>query len=90
MVGAVRRGPYSCARRLIAMGAYRGSSRPAHASHDVDFPDQVCEREKGWKEGLPELYLAMKKAGMSAELHAYGKVGHGFGFWPHVQTPMQQ
>jgi endo-1,4-beta-xylanase len=31
-------------------------------------------------QGLPELYLAMRKAGMSAELHVYAKVGHGFGF----------
>lgn len=31
-------------------------------------------------QGLPELYLAMKKAGVSAELHVYAKVGHGFGF----------
>lgn len=31
-------------------------------------------------QGLPELYLAMKKAGVSAELHVYANVGHGFGF----------
>ncbi len=31
-------------------------------------------------QGLPELYLAMKKAGVSAELHVYARVGHGFGF----------
>jgi endo-1,4-beta-xylanase len=30
-------------------------------------------------QGLPELYLAMKKAGVSAELHVYAGVGHGFG-----------
>ncbi len=33
-------------------------------------------------QGLPELYLAMKKAGASAELHVYGGVGHGFGMRP--------
>ena len=33
-------------------------------------------------QGLPELYLAMKKAGISAELHVYVKVGHGFGSRP--------
>ena len=33
-------------------------------------------------QGLPELYLAMKKAGVSAELHVFAKVGHGFGFRP--------
>jgi acetyl esterase/lipase len=30
-------------------------------------------------QGLAELYLAMKRAGMSAELHIYTKTGHGFG-----------
>jgi acetyl esterase/lipase len=30
-------------------------------------------------QGLPELYLEMKRAGASAELHVYAKTGHGFG-----------
>jgi endo-1,4-beta-xylanase len=30
-------------------------------------------------QGLPELYLSMKKAGASAELHVFSGVGHGFG-----------
>lgn len=30
-------------------------------------------------QGLPDLYLAMKRAGVSAELHVYAGVGHGFG-----------
>jgi acetyl esterase/lipase len=30
-------------------------------------------------QGLPQLYLEMKKAGASAELHVYAGVGHGFG-----------
>jgi acetyl esterase/lipase len=43
---------------------------------------------------LPELFVAMKKAGVSAELHEYAGVGHGFGIrlsahgavagWPEV------
>jgi acetyl esterase/lipase len=43
---------------------------------------------------LPELFLAMKRAGVSAELHEYAGVGHGFGIrlsahgavsdWPEV------
>lgn len=41
-------------------------------------------------QGLPELYLAMKKAGMSAELHVYGKTGHGFGLRPQTKAPSQQ
>lgn len=30
-------------------------------------------------QGLPELYLALKRAGVSTELHVYAGVGHGFG-----------
>jgi acetyl esterase/lipase len=30
-------------------------------------------------QGLPELYLALKRAGASAELHVFSGVGHGFG-----------
>jgi endo-1,4-beta-xylanase len=33
-------------------------------------------------EGLPELYLALKRAGANAELHVYTGVGHGFGMRP--------
>jgi endo-1,4-beta-xylanase len=30
-------------------------------------------------QGLPQLYISMKKAGISAELHVFAGVGHGFG-----------
>jgi acetyl esterase/lipase len=30
-------------------------------------------------QGVPELYLALRKAGVSAELHVFSKTGHGFG-----------
>jgi acetyl esterase/lipase len=36
-------------------------------------------------QGLPELYLALKKAGASAELHVYAGVGHGFGLRPSLK-----
>lgn len=39
-------------------------------------------------QGLPELYLAMKKAGVSAELHVYAGVGHGFGSRPTAKGPV--
>jgi endo-1,4-beta-xylanase len=39
-------------------------------------------------QGLPELYLAMKKAGASAELHVYAGVGHGFGLRETLKGPV--
>jgi acetyl esterase/lipase len=39
-------------------------------------------------QGLPEMYLAMKKAGASAELHVYAGVGHGFGLRDTLKGPV--
>jgi acetyl esterase/lipase len=39
-------------------------------------------------QGLPELYVAMKKAGASAELHVYAGVGHGFGLRATTKGPV--
>ncbi len=39
-------------------------------------------------QGLPELYLAMKKAGAQTELHVYTKVGHGFGLRATSKGPI--
>ena len=41
-------------------------------------------------QGLPELYLKMKQAGMSAELHVYAGVGHGFGMRERNTGPSGQ
>jgi endo-1,4-beta-xylanase len=41
-------------------------------------------------QGLPELYLAMKKAGVSAELHVYAGVGHGFGLRADMKGPAKE
>jgi endo-1,4-beta-xylanase len=38
--------------------------------------------------GLPELYLALKSAGVSAELHVYAKTGHGFGVRESNRPPV--
>jgi endo-1,4-beta-xylanase len=38
-------------------------------------------------EGVPELYLALRKAGVSAELHVYAKTGHGFGLREAKHAP---
>ncbi|MEZ5400465.1 MAG: alpha/beta hydrolase fold domain-containing protein [Bryobacteraceae bacterium] len=39
-------------------------------------------------QGLPELYLAFKKAGATAELHVYAGVGHGFGLRDRTRGPV--
>ena len=39
-------------------------------------------------QGLPELYLALKRAGVSAELHVYAGVGHGFGIRASNRAPV--
>jgi len=39
-------------------------------------------------QGLPELYLALKRAGASAELHVYSGVGHGFGLRQRNRGPV--
>jgi acetyl esterase/lipase len=38
--------------------------------------------------GLPELYLALQRAGVSAELHVYAGVGHGFGVRESNRPPV--
>ena len=39
-------------------------------------------------QGLPELYLAIKRAGASAELHVFAGVGHGFGQRDRTKGPV--
>lgn len=39
-------------------------------------------------EGLPEAYLRFKRAGVSAELHVFAGVGHGFGMRASTQGPV--
>ena len=39
-------------------------------------------------QGLPELYLAMKRAGVSAELHVYAGTGHGLGTRANNRPPV--
>jgi endo-1,4-beta-xylanase len=39
-------------------------------------------------QGLPELYLALKRAGGVAELHVYTGVGHGFGLRETTRGPV--
>jgi acetyl esterase/lipase len=38
-------------------------------------------------EGLAEVYLRFKRAGVPAELHVFSEVGHGFGYRPSTPPP---
>jgi endo-1,4-beta-xylanase len=38
-------------------------------------------------EGVPAMYLAFRKAGVSTEVHIYAKTGHGFGVRPTNHNP---
>jgi endo-1,4-beta-xylanase len=41
-------------------------------------------------EGLANVYLLFKKAGVPVELHIYAKTGHGFGVRPQSRPPMSE
>jgi len=41
-------------------------------------------------EGLANVYLLFKKAGVSVELHIYANTGHGFGIQPKNQPPVSE
>ena len=72
----------------------RQSSRPAFQAliypaipHDLQLSKQTppaflacgANDRQDISEGLPQLYLQMKSAGVPAELHIFAGVGHGFG-----------
>ena len=83
--------------RLSSKVAFFGLMYPAipkdmPLSKDMPPGFLVCgenDREN-ISQGLPELYLAMKKAGAQAELHVYTKVGHGFGVRATTKGPVAQ
>lgn len=41
-------------------------------------------------EGLADVYLRFKKAGVQAELHIFSGVGHGFGLRPRLRGPVAE
>jgi acetyl esterase/lipase len=53
------------------MNVSKGTPPAFLACGEADRPDIA--------QGVPELYLALRKAGVSTELHVYSKTGHGFG-----------
>ena len=47
-----------------------------------------ADDQPGISQGLAELYLALRRAGVSTELHIYAGVGHGFGLRPDTKGPV--
>lgn len=81
----------------------RESSRPAFQAlfypgpqHDMTFTKDtppaflVCGEDDTSEIalGVPELYKALKQAGVSAELHVFARTGHGFGLRPTNRPPI--
>ena len=83
--------------KISSKPAFQGLIYPAipkdmKLSKDTPPAFMVCGENdrQNISQGLPELYLALKKAGASAELHVYTKVGHGFGMRDTLKGPVSQ
>jgi endo-1,4-beta-xylanase len=46
-----------------------------------------ADNDRGPSMAIPNLYLALKKAGVPTEMHVYASGGHGFGLRPHPAKP---
>lgn len=65
--------------------------RPETVNVTKDTPPafMLCaDNDKGPSMAIPALYLALKKAGVPAEIHIYNSGGHGFGYRPNVVKPV--
>ena len=81
--------------RLSARPAFQGLIYPGRSGDVVPVKDAppaflACgEKDRqDIAEGLAEMYLRFKRAGVSAELHVYAGVGHGFGLRPTMKGPL--
>ena len=75
---------------------YPGLPAALKISKDIPPTFLLCgaEDRENIAQGVPQFYLDLKRAGVSAELHVYAGVGHGFGLrlsqhgavsqWPEV------
>jgi acetyl esterase/lipase len=69
---------------------YPGIPHGMNLSKDTPPAFLLCggDDRPGISEGLPELYLAIKRAGVSAELHVFAGIGHGFGVRESNHAPV--
>ena len=71
---------------------YPGLPKDMNVSKDTPQAFLVCgENDRvNISQGLPELYLALKRAGATAELHVYANTGHGFGLRASNHNPSNE
>ncbi len=81
--------------RLDARPAFQGLVYPGRSGDIIPTKDAppaflLCGEKdrKDIAEGLAEVYLRMKRAGVSAELHVYAGAGHGFGMRATTKGPV--
>ena len=81
--------------KLSARPAFQALIYPGRSGDVVPTKDAppaflVCgEKDRqDISEGLAEMYLRFKRAGVSAEFHVYAGVGHGFGLRPAMKGPL--
>jgi acetyl esterase/lipase len=72
---------------LWLAGGARGGAEPA-VPRDTPPTFLVVADNDGFAEGTVRTYLALKKAGVPAELHVYANGGHGFGLQPKNPPPV--
>lgn len=72
--------------RLTAKPAFQALIYPPSigADYSSETPQAflVCGGEDRVCDGVPHMYMALRRAGVAAEVHIYAGVGHGFGVRP--------
>lgn len=78
------------ARPAFQVLIYPGRSGDIIPTKDAPPAFLACGEKdrKDIAEGLAEVYLRFKRAGISAEFHVYAGVGHGFGYRPGMKGPV--
>jgi endo-1,4-beta-xylanase len=78
--------PSDATDRLSAKPAFQALIYPPSiaANYSSETPQAflVCGGEDRVCEGVPQMYIALRRAGVPAEMHIYAGVGHGFGVRP--------
>jgi acetyl esterase/lipase len=71
---------------------YPAIPRDMHLSSQTPPAFLICGADDRTEiaEGVPELYLALRRAGVSAELHVYAGIGHGFGMRARNPAPVSE